>query len=167
MATPPKRHIIWPDRYHPSRCPVHVVNEWRIQARAETVWAWLTRAALWPTWYDNSQHVLSLGEHPFGDLALGSQFQWKTFGFGIRSEVLEFVPHERLAWNATGFGVDAYHAWLLTPQGDHCHVLTEETQTGWGARLMHFLRPHRMSDGHDLWLKSLDIVARRGEPPQL
>ena len=49
--------IRWPERYHPGRAPVHVANETVSPAPAEALWAWLVRAALWPTWYENSSGV--------------------------------------------------------------------------------------------------------------
>src|SRR5436305_835372 len=52
--------IHWPDKFHPSRAPVHVRNEIGIPAPCERVWAWLKRAQLWPSWYDNSADVASL-----------------------------------------------------------------------------------------------------------
>lgn len=159
--------IIWPPYYAPERVPVHVRNELSIAAPPELVWSWLIRAPLWPTWYANSQHVCSSDGEVLTDLGPGREFRWKTFGVAIRSRVLEFVPNERIAWDARGFGVDAYHAWLLRPRGGGCHVLTEESQHGWGARLMHFLLPHRMYDGHDLWLRSLEIQCRMGRPPEI
>ena len=36
-----------------------------------------------------------------------SAFTWKTFGVRLESTVMEFVPGERIAWNALGVGVDA------------------------------------------------------------
>jgi hypothetical protein len=44
------------------------------------------------------------------DLALGAKFCWKTFGVTIESTVLEFMPYERLAWDAHAKGLEAYHA---------------------------------------------------------
>src|SRR5438874_4094308 len=126
--------IRWPPRYHPGRAPVHVRNELEMDAAPDIVWAWLIRAALWPAWYENSAEVtFESGAPP--DLGPATAFRWKTFGVRLASSVVEFVPGERIAWNARGFGVDAYHAWLLrtTPRGTH--VLTEETQYGWLARL--------------------------------
>lgn len=159
--------ILWPARYAPDHVPVHVRNERFIPAPPELVWAWLIRAPLWPTWYANSHHVRSVDGTSMDDLALGSQFRWETFSVAIKSRVMEFVPNERIAWDAKGFGVDAYHAWLLRPEAEGCHVLTEESQHGLGARLMHFLFPHRMYDGHDLWLRSLEIKCRSGRPPEI
>jgi len=155
--------INWPERYHPDRTSVHVCDELDIAAPAESVWAWLIRAPAWPDWYPNSHNVRIKGEPP-DRLALGTQFVWRTFGVSIRSTVQEFVPRERLAWDAFGVGVDAYHAWLITPAEGGCHVLTEETQYGWAARLGSLLFPSRMSHFHQIWLARLAVMAQTGSP---
>ncbi|MBU3696032.1 SRPBCC domain-containing protein [Dechloromonas sp.] len=156
--------VIWPARYSPNVAPVHVRNEIIIAAPPEVVWAWLIRATNWPTWYSNSQNVRQSDGIQLQDLALGSVFRWKTFGVAICSTVREFQPFNRLAWDAQGFGVDAYHAWVLTAHNEGCHVLTEETQYGWGARLLDFLMPQRMWKGHELWLSSLRDKSLQGKP---
>src|ERR1017187_3215808 len=113
--------IIWPNEYRPENPHVFVSNEVVIPAAPETVWAWLIRAKSWPEWYSNSSNVVLQGR----DLAAGMTFHWKTFGVSLKSTVSEFVPHERLAWDAKTFGVDAYHAWLLDPlAGGTTRVLT-------------------------------------------
>ena len=132
MAKP--NQILWPSRYEPVNCSVHVRNEFAMASPPETVWAWLIRAKLWPTWYPNSANIQFLsGQSP--DLALGTRFRWKTFGVTIESTVLEFMPYERLAWDAHSTGLDAYHAWLIQKTSQGCNVLMEETQRGWLARL--------------------------------
>ena len=98
------------------------------------------------------------------DLQQGMRFQWKTFGLNLRSEVVECVPTERLAWNARGFGVRAYHAWLLRPVDGGCEVLTEETQHGFFARLGKVFALGRMSRMHQLWLEELQRKAQSGTP---
>ena len=158
--------VIWPARYAPNVAPVHVRNEIMIDAPPEVVWAWLIRARAWPSWYSNSKNVRQLDGRQFQDLALGSVFCWKTFGVGIQSTVREFQPFNRIAWDAQGFGVDAYHAWVLTAHEGSCHVLTEETQYGWGARLLDFLMPQRMWKGHELWLSSLREKSLQGMPTE-
>ena len=158
--------INWPEKYDPNRTPVYVRNELHIAAPAETVWAWLIRAPAWPDWYPNSHNVRIQGEPP-DRLALGTQFAWRTFGVSIRSTVQEFVPHERLAWDAFGMGVDAYHAWLITPAEGGCQVLTEETQFGWAARLSSRVFPNRMSRFHQIWLEQLAVMAQTGSPLSL
>jgi uncharacterized protein YndB with AHSA1/START domain len=156
--------VRWPERYHPERAPVHVRNELTSSAPPEALWAWLVRAALWPTWYPNSSGVEFIeGEGP--DLAPGTVFRWRTFGVGITSRVEELVPCERIAWSARGVGVDAYHAWLLEPGPGGCRILTEETQHGWLARAGNTLLPRRMGKYHHIWLEGLSRQAATGFPP--
>jgi uncharacterized protein YndB with AHSA1/START domain len=154
--------IRWPDRFSPDRAPVHVRNEIDIPVSPAQVWPWLVRASLWPTWYSNSSRVQIIGGGT--DLTLGTEFRWRTFSATLRSEVEEYVPPERLAWSARGIGVDVYHAWLITATPGGSHVLTEESQYGILARLDHFVRPHRMGEGHDLWLRGLKEKAMSGPP---
>jgi uncharacterized protein YndB with AHSA1/START domain len=156
--------IHWPDHYQPRNCPVHVRNELDMAAAPKRVWAWLIRADLWPTWYVNSANVKILdGTGP--DLQKGTRFRWKTSGVTITSTVLEYVPRERIAWDAHAFGIDAYHAWVLQPSARGCHVVTEETQHGWLARLGKLFMPNRMYKFHQLWLEGLATKARAGLPP--
>lgn len=78
----------------------------------------------------------------------------------LRTRVTEFEPPQRIAWLAEGRGVEAYHAWLLNPTPDGgCHILTEETQYGWLARLGNALLPHRMHRQHQRWLQGLAATA--------
>jgi uncharacterized protein YndB with AHSA1/START domain len=156
--------IAWPARYDPRNAPVHVRNERVMRAPPEAVWAALLRAARWPEWYPNSSHVRFLRGSP-PDLAAGTMFRWTTFGFTIDSTVREFAPTERIAWDARGPGIDAYHAWVIRPAAEGCHVLTEETQHGWLARLGNLLFPRRMYRGHELWLTSLERRASQDPSP--
>ncbi len=73
----------------------------------------------------------------------------------MTSRVLEFVPNERIAWDARGPGVLAYHAWLITPTPTGCHVLTEERQHGRIAWLQSVVLPNRMHYKHQIWLEGL------------
>lgn len=83
----------------------------------------------------------------------------------LDSEVKEFVPPERLAWEAHGTGVNVYHAWLIEKKDEGCYVLTEENQKGMLARLSSALRPQNMSRQHQSWLEGLSKKAREGLPP--
>jgi uncharacterized protein YndB with AHSA1/START domain len=130
----------------------------------ETVWAWLIRAQLWPKWYPNSADVKFLSGNP-PNLALGTVFRWKTFGVTVQSTVKEFVPPTRLAWDAHGTGLDAYHAWLIQKADTGCSVETEEVQHGSLARLSRGLRPYHMEEKHQLWLEGLNDRAKTGLPP--
>ena len=156
--------IRWPERYDPSRAPVHVANEVDAAAPPEAAWAWLVAAPLWPSWYSNASNVVLSGGA--SELALGVSFTWRTFGVAIRSTVVEFEPEGRIAWSAVGLGVDAYHAWEITQTPGGCHVLTEETQYGWAARLGSAVFPDRMSKFHQIWLERLSERAAGGPPPK-
>ena len=162
MAKP--NQILWPSRYEPANCPVHVRNELAMASAPETVWAWLIRAQLWSTWYPNSANIVFLAGPP-PDLTLVARFRWKTFGITIESTVLEFLPYERLAWDARGTGLDAYHAWLIQKTDQGSNVIAEETQRGWVARLGKALRPNRMEQHHQIRLEGLREKASRGLPP--
>ncbi len=140
-----------------------VSNELSVAAPVQNVWACLVKAPLWPTYYSNSADVVLDG----GAQALGEHttFRWKTFGVRLRTKVTEFEPMQRIAWLAEGRGVEAYHAWLLTPTPDGgCHIRTEETQYGLLARLGNVLTPNRMHRQHQLWLEGLATTAAT-EPP--
>jgi hypothetical protein len=156
--------IRWPPRYDPGVAPVHVRNELEMDAAPDVVWAWIVRAPLWPEWYPNSADV-DIGSGSPPDLGPGTRFTWRTFGVRLESTVLEFVPGERIAWDARAVGVDAYHAWLLRRTARGTHVLTEETQHGWLARLGGLFLPRRMSQQHQIWLEALSVRARSGRPP--
>ena len=152
--------IRWPDRYRPDHSAVLVHNEIVIAAPVAVIWCLLIRAEEWPAWYTRAADVHFIS-HAGPDLRDRSRIRWNTFGIRTTSKVLEFEPETRLAWNAHGIGVDAYHAWLLTPLPDgSTHVLTEETQTGWLARVFNRLAPHYMERKHHLWLEQLKHQAQ-------
>lgn len=155
--------IRWPERFDPQRAPVFVSNELTVASPPEAVWAWLIRAPLWPTFYLNSSNVVLDGGAR--ELRGDTRFRWKTFGVNLVTDVKEFEPVHRIAWLAKGFGVEAYHAWLLTPTPDGgCHILTEETQHGWLARLGKLLMPNRMHRQHQRWLEGLASKAQSPPP---
>ena len=145
--------IHWPAQFDPARSPIHVVNRITLAAPADAVWARLIRAADWPAWYTNASKVrIEGGEN---DLFADACFTWRTFGVDLVSQVLEFVPGERIAWDAQGFGVLAYHAWLIAPTASGCQVTTEETQHGFAARIGRLIFPGRMERWHQRWLEGL------------
>ncbi len=119
------------------------------------VWACLIRADLWPDFYPNAKNVRFLNESG-PDLKQGTRFTWKTFDLTITSTVLEYIPDERIAWDAQARGFLAYHAWVLTPSPKGCYVVTEESQRGWLARVNKFFRPNSMFNGHQMWLQNLE-----------
>jgi len=125
-----------------------------MEAPPQDVWRSLIDAGAWPEWYPNAANV-TVYDAPDGRLFAGAKFRWKTFGVTINSRVEEFEPTTRIAWSACAFGLEVYHAWLITPKGEGCVVQTEETQHGFLARLGAFLRPGQMHKFHQIWLENL------------
>lgn len=155
--------VRWPARYDPANTKVFVSNQLVIPASPVVVWAWLIRAVRWPEWYPNASAVRLPGDA--ADLAPAMQFRWKTFGINLVSNVLEFEPGSRIAWDGHAAGLDVYHAWVIEPRGpDEVLVLTEETQNGWLARLSNAVMPNRMSRYHQIWLERLREQAQSGLP---
>ena len=154
--------IRWPEEFHPSRTPVHVRNELAMAAPVTAVWACLVGARAWPSWYPNARDVVIDGAGT--ELTSKATFKWRTFGIRLVSHVEEFVPQERLAWNARGLAVWVYHAWLIHPTPSGCTVVTEETQHGFAARLGALLMPRRMHHWHQVWLEQLEKRALLGPP---
>jgi uncharacterized protein YndB with AHSA1/START domain len=152
--------IIYPEKFKPENCPVFVRNEIEINAAPEKVWFRLTDAATWHEWYFNASNVEFLNQKD-GHLKADTKFKWRTFGANLNTEIAEFVPNERIAWRATGLGIEAYHAWLITPTEKGCRVLTEETQHGWLCRLGKLLMPNRMFRYHQIWLEGLKKKAEQ------
>jgi hypothetical protein len=164
-SSPPTIH--WPEQHRPENGQVFASNQIIIPASLEAIWPWLIRAELWPSWYPYSAdiHFISTSGP---DLRDRTRFRWSKLGIPITSKVLEFEPLTRISWDIQGIGIHAYQAWVLTPQEDgSTHVLTEETQTGWLARLGQSLMPNRLTDKHQHWLESLSKKAQSGLPTQL
>jgi uncharacterized protein YndB with AHSA1/START domain len=156
--------ISWPDEHTPEVSAFHAVNELQMPAEPEAVWAWLCRPDLWPTYYSNAKFVKHL-DGPWPEIELGSRFRWLSFGAFVTSEVVEFEPVERIAWDAKVPGGRGYHGWLLRPQAGGAFVRTEETQKGIGIQIVKLALRPAMVRLHQRWLEGLARVAVEGPPP--
>lgn len=149
--------IHWPGTPDPAHADVFSHNEIDIDAPCSAVWDHLVDATRWPTWYPNSRNVKiadsgsRLGPH--------THFTWDTFGVHIRSTVAEYVPGSRLGWFGYGPQVVAYHTWLLLPDRQSCHVVTEEATKGPGAIASRQSASTGLHDGHELWIQRLKKLA--------
>ena len=133
--------VNWPEGHRPEESAFHAVNELQIPAEPEDVWAWICRPDLWPTYYSNARLIKHLGG-PWPKLELGSRFRWLSFGALVTSEVIEYEPGQRIAWDAKVLGGSGHHGWVLKRQAGGTFVRTEETQKGLGIRLVKpVLRP--------------------------
>jgi uncharacterized protein YndB with AHSA1/START domain len=155
--------ISWPEEHTPERSAFHAVNELEIAAEPEVVWAWLVRPDLWPTYYSNAKLIKHL-EGAWPKVELGSRFRWWSFGAFVTSEIVEYEPPVRIAWDAKELGGRGHHGWLLRAEGGGTFVRTEETQKGWGIQAVKpALRP-LMVRYHQRWLEGLARVAPSGPP---
>jgi uncharacterized protein YndB with AHSA1/START domain len=156
--------ISWPEGNRPEESAFHAVNELLIPADPEVVWEWICRPDLWPSYYSNAKLIKHLGG-PWPRIELGSRFRWLSFGAFVKSEVIEYEPAQRIAWDAKVPGGRGHHGWLMRPQDGGTFVRTEETQKGPGIRIAKpVLRP-MMVRFHQRWLEGLSKVAAEGPPP--
>ena len=156
--------INWPEGYLPGTTDNFASNEAVVKGLAAAdVWPFLVKAALWPSYYQNSSDVsLRDGE----ELHDGERFFFKTFGFPINAQVVELsAPAEgrpgRISWHGWSDGegeegIDVVHAWLVEDlEGGRVRILTQESQRGGGARKLHETHPNPMINGHQDWIDGL------------
>ena len=153
------RLIHWPQGLEPRNVDVFVHNQGWIDAPPEIVWANLIDATKWPSWYANSADVRIEGGQ--SKLAKGVSFDWKTFGFSIRSTVDVFEPDREIGWGVDSPEFAVHHAWVLVPERGGTRVITEETQKGADAIKFRLEQPNAMYDGHDWWMSALKARSER------
>lgn len=145
--------IHWPRGLEPRSVDVFVHNEGWIDAPPGIVWANLIDATQWPSWYSNSADVRIEGGET--KLAKGVSFNWKTFGFPIRSTVDVFESGREIGWGVDSPTFTVHHAWVLVPERGGTRVITEEGQKGPDAIKFRLEQPNAMYDGHDWWMSAL------------
>lgn len=154
--------ISWPQGFDPATAALFAHNELRIHATCERVWSHLIEARSWPTWYPNARKVKLMHTYATA-LKSGTTFLWESFGQLLESKVNEFVPPSRIGWY--GGALDApptfYRVFYLTPDGDGCRVVTEETGNGPVAANLRKTDESAMHRGHDLWLASLKGISEK------
>ena len=154
------KKINFPEKFHINNCPVYAKNEIIIKASAEDVWKWLINVITWPEWYPNSSNinVINQGEQV---LKADTEFKWRTFNTNIKSSVKRFEPYEQLAWEAKGLGLNAYHGWLIIPNNEGVHVITEEVQYGILPSLGRGFIKKGLLKQHQIWLEGLKRMSER------
>lgn len=123
--------IKWPADMTPSRSPIHFTNELEVAASPQTIWSLLVDPTAWPGFYPGVQHVQLLdGHETFGP---GTRFETNLAGQDVFASVQEFEPMTRIAWGGypkVSKASKAYHAWIIRPTDNGCHLWTEETMQG-------------------------------------
>jgi len=158
--------INWPNGYLPGYTDNFASNEVIVcDLTAKEVFDTLIDAGLWETYYKNSSDV-KFDNTPGLILAADTRFRFKTFGFPIEAQIIEFeAPSDgrpgRLAWHGWAEGdadhrLDVVHAWLIEDLPENrVRILTQESQIGKPAQELHEANPDPMNIGHQDWLKGL------------
>lgn len=160
--------ICWPEEYLPGTTDNFVSNEVIVKdLKEEDVWAYLTYATVWEKYYSNSSDA-RYKEEGKTELYPNAPFFFKTFGFPIDAEVVEFEAPKngiaRIAWHGWAEGdadhrLDVIHAWLLEElPGYRLRILTQESQIGKPAAEL--AGTNVMIDGHQSWLNGLVKAAQ-------
>lgn len=158
-----KSVVRFPPELAPDICPVYSYNEISTSATAESLWAWLVRAASWPSWYRHCKR-LKFESSPGPDLELGTRFSWTTLGVPVVTTVEELEPPHRLAWRGGGVGSIGYHGWVIEPRQGGCLVVTEESQRGLVVSLGRVFLRRALLRVHQQWLEGLAAKAQAGPP---
>ena len=158
--------IVWPKGYLPGETDNFCSNEVIVKGlKTADVWPFLAKAYIWSSYYANSSDV----KLPEGaeQLQADMVFFFKTFGFPVDAQVVEFVAPQvgepaRIAWHGwagdegTDERLDVHHAWLIEDlDGGRVRILTQETQNGQPAKELAQTKPNPMINGHQDWLDGL------------
>lgn len=159
--------INWPDKYLPGLTDNFCSNEIVVvNLPLRNFWDALRNAMIWPTYYSNSSDVSFEEKSREPYLYMGCKFSFKTFGFPIKAEIIEFVsPDEdkvaRMSWHGWAEGdedhrLDVVHAWLMEDLSkNRVRILTQESQLGKPARELAKEIPNPMINGHQAWLDGM------------
>lgn len=162
--------IHWPENYLPGHTDNFVSNEVIVSnLSVQDIWPFLVNAHLWPSYYGNASDIDLNGAKR---LELNLVFFFKTFGFPVNAQVVEYAPpkdHQpaRIAWHGwagepdSSDRLDVHHAWLIENLPyDRVRILTQETQIGRPAQELAHTKPNPMLNGHQDWLDGLVKIAK-------
>ena len=166
--------IVWPKGYLPGETDNFCSNEVIVKGLTTAdVWPFLAKAYIWSSYYANSSDV----KLPEGaeQLQADMVFFFKTFGFPVDAQVVEFVAPQvgepaRIAWHGwagdegSAERLDVHHAWLIEDlEGGRVRILTQETQNGQPAKELAQAKPNPMINGHQDWLDGLVAAASQAK----
>ena len=116
-----------------TNAPLAARRELFISAPLEKVWRIQTDINSWPQWQPDITSAKLDGE-----LKAGTIFRWKAKRLGIKSRLHTVERNRQIGWTGISVGMSAIHNWMFEVQGDGTRVVTEESLSGWLARLMKF-----------------------------
>jgi hypothetical protein len=80
-------------------------------------------------------------------------------GLNFDSEVREWEPPTRFAWESRKRVIQGYHAWLIVPTEAGSRVITEESFNGFLAYMQRAFIPNKLHRLHQTFLEELKIKA--------
>jgi len=110
--------------------PVRSKGEVEIAASPEVVWDVLTGFEQWPQW---NPEVKTMSFE--GPVEPGSEFRWKAGPGTIVSTLEQVDPPRYIRWRGRTLSVKAIHEWRLEPTNGGTGVETDESFSGFLARL--------------------------------
>jgi uncharacterized protein YndB with AHSA1/START domain len=138
-----------------TNAPVFARKEIIIHAPIEKVWQIQTDIENWNKWQpDITSAKLE------GTLAAGTVFRWKAKGLNIVSTLHTVKPHQQIGWTGVSLGMFAIHNWTFEARGKTTFVVTEESLSGWLARLIKLFDPNFLEKSLEA---SLHILKTRSE----
>ena len=135
--------------------PLIAKKEIIIAAPLDRVWAIQSSIEAWPTWQkDITTATLN------GPLQKGTTFQWKAMGMHITSQLIIVEKNAAIGWTGVSMGMQAVHIWKFKKQKDKTVVQTEESLSGWFARLLKFFNKNFLETS---LTKSLETLKAHAE----
>lgn len=135
--------------------PLVARREIFIDAPIETVWRIQCDIGSWPDW----QPGVTILEFN-GDLSPGVRFRWKADGTTITSTLGAVEPPRHIGWVSVTPGMRAVHIYMLEAHGKRTRVVTEESRSGWSARLLKLQTPYLLEPLLD---EALERLKQRAE----
>ena len=129
-------------------------SEIEIAAEPDAVWDVLTDFQGWPAWNPDVKSMFIRG-----DVAPGTQFEWKSGPVSITSTIERVARPRLIAWTGKTFGTSAIHVYRLDARDAGTVVYTEESFDGWLARLLRGRMRKTLQDTLDSGLHRLKARA--------
>lgn len=116
--------------------PLVARREIFIDVPIDDVWNILCEIPRWPDWQPDIQTI-----HVDGEPRPGTRFEWRVDKVAITSTLEAVEPPRHIGWVSRSPGMIAIHTYRLEAHGQRTRVVTEESRSGWSARLLKLSSP--------------------------
>ncbi|GAB4530472.1 MAG: hypothetical protein OHK0046_51040 [Anaerolineae bacterium] len=126
-----------------------------IRAPIRSVWQLVADLERWPTWQPEVQRVVF-----DGPLTPGVPFHWNVAGVKVHSLLGMVKPPHKIGWTAVSPGLRAIHIWHFEEHPKGTLAITEESLSGWLARLLRITQPNKLENA---LMKAMLTLKREAE----